>query len=642
MIVGTAGHVDHGKTALIQQLTGIDTDRLKEEKARGLTIEAGFAYPGTDAELDLGFVDVPGHERFIHNMLAGSASIDTVLLVVAADDGVMPQTLEHVQILQLLGLTDGVVALTKIDLVDEVRCTLVQREITTLLADTPLASAPVYPLSSRSGEGVAALRDALWSMAAEPRQVPVQGQFRLAIDRAFSKPGAGLVVTGTALSGRVRQGDSVRLVASGRTARVRRLRRQHRHSDQARQGDRIALNLTGAGIDRDDIQRGDWVVADTLETPALKRLDVHFQLLDGTAVMAHWTPVHIHLGVTRVMGRVALLEGLRLAPGSRMLGQLVLDRPVHACLGDRFVIRDQGGHATLGGGVVLDGDTPRRGQRAPKRLAWLSALVDAVESGPPVELRRPLQVALDAWPDGLDLTTIARHTNTPLDALIALVESLAGRVVVTQHKAWAFSLQAIEALETRMLAIVAANHHHEPSMPGTERARLNRQAMPGIPGAVFRPLLRALIDAGRLERQGPFVSLPGHQAGLDAANETLWQRLAPLISATPFQPPRVRDMAHDKGLDEQRLRDTLTACARLGRLYQVRKDHFYLDSAVRDMAAIIHKLEAQQGVIRSADFRDRIATGRKLAIHILEFFDRLGYTRRVRDERVIRQADLWH
>lgn len=179
-------------------------------------------------------------------------------------------------------------------------------------------------------------------------------------------------------------------------------------------------------------------------------------------------------------------------------------------------------------------------------------------------------------------------------------------------------------------------------MPGTERARLNRQAMPGIPGAVFRPLLRALIDAGRLERQGPFVSLPGHQAGLDAANETLWQRLAPLISATPFQPPRVRDMAHDKGLDEQRLRDTLTACARLGRLYQVRKDHFYLDSAVRDMAAIIHKLEAQQGVIRSADFRDRIATGRKLAIHILEFFDRLGYTRRVRDERVIRQADLWH
>ncbi|SFU53116.1 selenocysteine-specific translation elongation factor [Halomonas korlensis] len=646
MIVGTAGHVDHGKTALIQQLTGIDTDRLKEEKARGLTIEAGFAYPEADTELDLGFVDVPGHERFIHNMLAGSAGIDTVLLVVAADDGVMPQTIEHVQILQLLGLTNGIVALTKIDLVDEARSAEVQREIAALLADTPLAGAPIYPLSSRSGEGVAALRDALWSMAAAPRQAPVQGQFRLAIDRAFSKPGAGLVVTGTALSGRVRQGDPVRLVASGRTARVRRLRRQHRPSDQARQGDRVALNLAGAGIERDDVQRGDWVVADALETPALKRLDIHLQLLDGTAVMAHWTPVHVHLGVTRVMGRVALLEGPRLAPGGRMLSQLVLDRPVHACLGDRFVIRDQGGHATLGGGVVLDGNPPRRGQRAPTRLAWLAALAEAVadasRKGPPIELRRPLQVALDARPDGLDLAAIAWHTNTPLDALVAIVESLEGRVVVAQHEVRAFSHQAIEALETRMLDIVAANHQREPAMPGTERARLNRQAMPGIPGAVFRPLLKALIDAGRLERQGPFVALPGHRAGLDAADETLWQRLAPLLAATPFQPPRVRDMARDEGLDEQRLRAALTACARLGRLYQVRKDHFYLDTAVRDMAAIIQRLEAQHGTVRCADFRDRIATGRKLAIHILEFFDSLGYTRRVRDERVIRQADLWH
>ncbi|NIC05213.1 selenocysteine-specific translation elongation factor [Billgrantia bachuensis] len=646
MIVGTAGHVDHGKTALIQHLTGIDTDRLKEEKARGLTIEPGFAYPEVADGVELGFVDVPGHARFLHHMLAGSAGVDTVLLVVAADDGVMPQTVEHLQILTLLGLDRGLVALTKVDRVDAARRRRVREEIATLLADTPLAGAAITDVSSHSGEGVEALRDRLWTLAATQRTTPAQGHFRLAVDRVFTKSGAGLVVTGTAFAGRVSQDDEVRLVPSGLTARVRGLRRQHRDSERAQQGDRVALNLAGPGISREAIQRGDWVVAEALEAPPLRRLDVQLHLLEGVPAVKHWAPIHAHLGVTRLSGRLSLLEGQRLAPGGSMLGQLVLDEPVHACLGDRFVIRDPGGRLTLGGGVVLDGDPPRRGQRRPERLAWLTALAGCAAAGPPFDLDPPLRQALDRRPEGFDLIALARNANVDAAELTARTEALGGRVIATQGQCRAFSQEAILALQARLLDTVAANHEREPSMLGTERGRLARQTMPELPEAVCRELLASLVERGELAAHGPFVALPEHRAALSEADEALWQRLEPLIAAAPFQPPRVRDLATSESLgetslDEARIREVLIACARLGRLYQVRRDHFYPAAAVAEMAAIVQALAQEHGRIRAAAFRDRIGTGRKLAIHILEFFDRVGYTRRIGDERVIRHAGMW-
>ncbi|TVP51242.1 MAG: selenocysteine-specific translation elongation factor [Halomonas sp.] len=642
MIVGTAGHVDHGKTALIQQLTGIDTDRLKEEKARGLTIEAGFAYPEVAEGIELGFVDVPGHHRFLHNMLAGSAGIDTALLVVAADDGVMPQTIEHVQILGLLGVDRGVVAVTKIDRVDEPRRQEVRREITSLLAGTPLAKAPLYDVSSHSGEGVEALRDTLWAQAAHPHASSPHGHFRLSVDRVFALPGAGLIVTGTALSGCIAKGDQVRLVPDGHKARVRQLRRQHRESEQARQGDRVALNLAGAGVERDRIRRGDWVVAESLETPSIKRLDVQLRLLASAAPLKHWTPVHIHLGAAHLMGRVSLLEGQRLEPGNNMLGQLVCDTPVHACLGDRFVIRDHSGHITLGGGIALDGDPPRRGQRTPGRLAWLAALAECASAAPPYDLHEPLRAALDLHPDGLDLHAMARNLNSSVEELTPLVESSAGQVLTAEGEVRALSWAAVESLRVRITQVVADNHESEPAMLGTERERLNRQAAPRLPAPLFRCLLKPLIEAGQLDSSGPFISLPGHRAALSDHDEALWQRLEPLLAEAPFQPPRVRDLAATSGLDEQRVRQALTACARLGRLYQVRKDHFYLASATHELANIAREVMEEHGAIRSAEFRDRIGTGRKLAIHILEFFDRIGFTRRVRDERCIRRTALWN
>ncbi|MCC5881415.1 MAG: selenocysteine-specific translation elongation factor [Halomonas sp.] len=640
MIVGTAGHVDHGKTALIQQLTGIDTDRLKEEKARGLTIEPGFAYPEVEEGVELGFVDVPGHVRFLHHMLSGSIGVDTVLLVVAADDGVMPQTVEHLQILTLLGLDRGLVAMTKVDRVDAARRRRVREEITALLADSPLAGAAIHEVSSTSGEGIEDLRERLWGLASKPLEAAVHGHFRLAVDRVFTKAGAGVVVTGTALAGHISEGDTIRLVASGTKARVRGLRRLHRDSEQAWQGDRVALNLSGDGISRDIIPRGDWVVAEALETPGLQRLDMEWQLLDTAPCLKHWAPIQVHLGVGRYSGRLSLLEGQHLAPGKRMLGQLVLDEPVHACLGDRCVIRDPSVGVTLGGGVVLEGDPPRRGQRRPERLAWLSALA-ASTAHSPLDLTPALKEGLRLKPEGVDLDALARNANVELSTLVETVVALGGETLEDRGRSRAFSADTVAALQHRLLDTVAANHQREPSMLGTERGRLTRQAIPQLPEATGRQLIERLIERGRLEPHGPFVALPGHLATLSEADEALWRRLEPLIAATPFQPPRVRDLAEGESLDEARIREALTACARLGRLYQVRRDHFYPAAAVAEMATIVQALEHEHGRINAAAFRDRIGTGRKLAIHILEFFDKVGFTRRIGDERVVRNAEMW-
>lgn len=316
MIVGTAGHIDHGKTSLVKALTGIDADRLKEEKARGITIDLGFAYKPTADGGVLGFVDVPGHERLVRNMLAGATGIDHVLLVVAADDGPMPQTREHLAILDLLGLTRGAVVLTKSDLVPDARLAEVRAEIDALLQPTGLAGSPVFAVSNLTGAGMAALEQHL--LLAQQAQAPAaaDGLFRLAVDRCFSLAGIGTVVTGTAVSGRVAVGDRVLVSPRKLPVRVRGLHAQNRESQRGLAGQRLALNLAATGLEKSDIARGDWIVAEAAHA-ATRRIDARLRLLAGEARdLAHWTPVHLHLGACDVGARVVLLEGPALAPGA--------------------------------------------------------------------------------------------------------------------------------------------------------------------------------------------------------------------------------------------------------------------------------------------------------------------------------------
>ena len=345
MIVATAGHVDHGKTSLVRALTGIDTDRLPEEKQRNLTIDLGFAYVPLEDGGVLGFVDVPGHERFIRNMLCGVAAVDYALVVVAADDGVMPQTEEHLAILDLLGVEAGAVAITKTDRVDPGRVDEVAEEVELYLDETRLAGAACFPVSSVDGSGMDALKAHLESVAHTVRRRPAGGHFRLAVDRAFTVVGAGLVVTGTAFSGSVSVDDRLLLSPARIPVRVRGIHAQDRKAERGRAGERLALNIVGQSLGRDDVARGDWVVEEAAHLPA-RRIDATVRILsDETRPVAHWTPVHVHLAAADVTGRLALLEARSLAPGESGLAQLVLDRPIGAMHGDRFVLRDQSGDA---------------------------------------------------------------------------------------------------------------------------------------------------------------------------------------------------------------------------------------------------------------------------------------------------------
>ncbi|ONG54263.1 selenocysteine-specific translation elongation factor [Pseudoroseomonas deserti] len=629
MIIGTAGHIDHGKTALVKALTGIDTDRLKEEKARGITVDLGFAYlPGETGVL--GFVDVPGHERFVHTMLAGASGIDFALLVVAADDGVMPQTREHLAILDLLGLTRGLVALSKADLADAARREAVAAEIRALLEGTGLEGAPILPVSTPSGENIDTLKAALQQAAGETAARAASGAFRLSVDRSFSLSGAGTVVTGTVLSGRVAVGDSVTVSPSGLAARVRSIHAQNRPAQEGLAGQRCALNLAGEAITKEAIARGDMVLAPALHAPT-DRIDARFRVLASEPKpLGTWFPARLHAGSTEVGARLVPLEG-PLAPGGGGWVQLVLDRAIATAAGDRFVLRDVSAQRTIGGGVFADLRPPARKRGTPERLAVLQALA---LPAPAARFRALLELP----PFLVELRGFARDQALGAGDAAALT---AAADVVTLEAAGlvqAMSASRWTAFAEGIAAALAAYHEEHPDQQGIGRERLRLLATPRLPAAAFRVALDRLAGAGLLVAEGSFLRLPGHELRLDPADEAIWEKVAPaLAGGARFRPPRTRDLAQTFELAEPEMRRLLKACARQGRIDQVAHDHFFLRATVLEMVGLAVDCgeEAEHGWFTAAAFRDRMDNGRKVAIQILDFFDRHGVTLRRGDLRRI-------
>ncbi|MED5606220.1 selenocysteine-specific translation elongation factor [Pseudomonas sp. JH-2] len=627
MIVGTAGHIDHGKTALLRALTGVEGDRRPAERERGITIDLGYVYADLGDGSLTGFIDVPGHERFVHNMLAGASGIDLVLLVVAADDGVMPQTREHLAIVELLGIPRALVALTKADRVSPQRLAEACAEVESLLAAGPLAGAPIYPVSSVTGEGVDALRQALAKAAREVHERSSQGGFRLAVDRAFSVSGAGLVVTGTAFSGSLKVGDELLLGNAGRPVRVRGLHAQNRAAEQAHAGQRVAVNLAGDRLGPDQVKRGDWLLAPELHAPTT-RIDIDLQLLPGEPrALAHWTPLHVHLGAQDVTGRVALLEDERLAPGEHAFAQLVLNAPVQTVHGDRLVLRDQSAQRTLGGGRVLDPFAPARNRRSPERLAQLQALRGE-------SLEQALPVLLEHADNGLDPKLLARQFNRPRESWRLPAELVE---ITTRGGPRLFTGERWRALGEQLLQALARFHAEQPDELGPDRDRLRRYAFAQLERPVFIALLEQALASQAVESSGPWLHLPDHRVQLGTEDEALRQRLWPLLLAGAYDPPWTRDLARELQVDEAAMRLLLRKLARLGQLHQVVKDLFYPDETIRQLAQQALQLHAEQGLIRAAAFRDRIGIGRKRSIQLLEYFDRIGFTRRFGNERRVRE-----
>jgi selenocysteine-specific elongation factor len=631
MIVGTAGHIDHGKTSLIKALTGVDTDRLKEEKARGITIDLGFAYlPAPDGTV-VGFVDVPGHERFVRTMVAGASGIDFALLAVAADDGCKPQTLEHIAILDLLGVRAGLVALTKADVVTSERLAEAEGEVRAALAGSGLAQAEILPVSAITGQGIDALRDRLFAAADDLVQRQASGRFRLSVDRAFTLSGAGVVVTGTVLSGEVRVGDRVVISPSGLAARVRGLHAQNRVAEMGRAGERCALNLAGEGVVKDALHRGDVILDAALHAPA-DRIDASLRLLPGeTAPLRQWLPVRLHHTAVEVGARLVWLDETPPAPGGATVVQLVLDRPIAAAVGDAYVIRDVSAQRTLGGGRLLDLRAPARKRRTAERRAQLEALavpepeaaLDALLSVPPhlcdwtgfVRDRALSSVQADALVEALDLIRLSEG-----EATIALPRA---------H--W-------ERFRAALLETLAAFHLETPDLQGQGRERLRLALRPRLPAPAFASALQDLAREGVIGLDGAFVRLASHTLRLTEADEALWSEVEPLLGGEArFRPLRVRDIAELLAEAEPAVRRLLKLASRLGRVDEVAPDHFFLRATVEEMAAIVAAVAASEpeGVFTAAQFRDQVDNGRKVAIQILDFFDRHGVTLRRGDLRRI-------
>lgn len=624
MIVGTAGHIDHGKTALVRALTGVETDRLAEEKTRGISIALGYAYqPQPNGDV-LGFIDVPGHERLIHTMLAGAAGIDFLLLIVAADDGVMPQTREHLQILDLLGIDQGAVALTKIDRVDKGRVSAVAQEIHRLVSGTGVAGCPVFPVSSVTGEGVDALRAHLFDQAAQQPAPSPRGGFRLAVDRSFSLKGTGTVVTGTVFSGSVDVGAELMVAPAGKTVRLRGLHAQDRPAESGRVGQRCALNL--AGIDKDAVGRGDWILTPGLCLP-VERFDARLQLSAQSPIaLRQWSPVHLHLGATHQMAHLVMLEGDVLHPGGTAFVQVVPDRPMAALHGDRFIVRDAEARHTLGGGRVLDIFAPARKRRTPERLAALSAMEAA-----PVEARIARLLDLTDW--GLDLAQLRAAWNCPELASL-LPEDC--RHVETAKASFALTESAWQGLGQRLLDGLTDYHTRLPEELGPDAARARRMWLPRLAPTIFEALVKALIDAGRLKRTGAWLHRPEHSLTLTDAEQTTAERILPLLRAAMLDPPWVRDIAKSLELDETEVRQLMRRLSGQGQLFQIVRDLFFVPEALEQLLDTVRRLEHEETGVRAAAFRDRTGIGRKRSIQILEYFDRIGLTRRVRDVHRLR------
>jgi len=626
MIVATAGHIDHGKTTLVKALTGVDTDRLPEEKRRGVSIDLGFAYWRAAEGATIGFVDVPGHERFVRNMLAGVCAIDHVLLVVAADDGVMPQTREHLAIVDLLGVASASVALTKIDRIAPARLREVMAEVEALLAPTGFARAAVFPVAAPAGDGLGELRAALAARAATlERQCAGGRRARYVIDRAFTVPGSGTVVTGTVLDGAIAEGDRLQLSPSGLVTRVRAVQHDRRSVPRAAAGERCALNL--AGVDISDAGRGGWLLDSALHAPT-QRLDIRLRLLPEEEA-AHWTPVHVHIGTAHVPARVALRRGATLGPGATAHARLVLEQPVAALHGDRFILRDASARRTLGGGVVIDPWPPARRQPPAQRAQQLAAMEKPGAAA-------SLAALAECTPEGVDLDRWQRTRNLDPGSLPGL---LADAGLVALGPTLALPRERVQRLHAAIEAAVDRCHREQPQAAGMEALALRRACGESLPLRVFDAVLRALAAVQRVEVASGRVRRPGHVSTRNPADQRMWQMASPALAAAGLRGLTVAQLAADTGLKEMLLHDLLRRQAAGGEVVRVTDDRYYLRSTMAAFAAVAHELvqTLPAGHFGAADYRDRTGLGRQLSIRVLEALDRLGVTLRIGDVRCMRQ-----
>ncbi len=630
VIIGTAGHVDHGKTNLIRALTGIETDRLREEKERGISIELGFANLTLPSGRTAGIVDVPGHERFIKNMLAGVSGIDLVLLVIAADEGVMPQTREHFDILQLLQVKNGIVVLTKIDLVEKDWLDLVQEEIRDFLSGTTLESAPIIPVSSVTGEGIPLLINTIDKLLEDASEKPVFGQMRLPVDRVFSVTGFGTVVTGTMVSGEIVVGEEVEIMPSNIITRVRGLQVHGQKVERASAGQRVAVNL--AGVEVEQINRGNVVCSVKSLNPSY-RLDTKLHLLESAGKpLKHRARVRLHIGTDEILGRAILLDREELLPGEDAYVQLQLEDTAVAGKGDRFVIRSYSPMHTIGGGVVIDAAPKRHKRYKPEVIAALATK----EKGTPEELtlqyveNQKVPVAAADIAQGVNLADAEVES-----ALHKLLEQQAVKEIDTEGKKIYLTAAAYQRCAEQITAALTEYHKQYPLREGYPKEELRSRMFSAMNNKVFQGLLQTMADEGILFVNPQTAALPNFTGEPVGKAAVIVKKIEQLLKANGYQPPNWKDVLKETGLNPDEAAEVLNYLLRTAKISKIADNIYFHSETLQTAQEKIVQFIKTNNSISVAEARDLLQTSRKYALPLLEYFDRQRITRRQEDNRVL-------
>jgi selenocysteine-specific elongation factor len=626
-IIGTAGHIDHGKTTLVRAMTGIDTDRLKEEKKRGISIELGFAPFTLPSGQKAAIVDMPGHERFIRHMLAGAFGIDIVLLTIAADEGVMPQTREHMDIIELLGVNKGIVVITKKDLVDEEWLMLMEEEVQEYIDTTILKDAAVIAVSAVTREGIPELMALIEKLASEVEEKPVWGQARLPIDRVFTVSGFGTVVTGTLWSGQLRIGDILELMPVQKPVRVRTIQVHNEKVDTAYAGQRVAVNLQG--VELADIKRGYLLATAGYLSPSY-RVDARLHLLSSSKrTLKNWNRVRFHLGTDETLGRVVLLDRDELQAGDEAYAQIVMEKPVVACKGDRFVIRYYSPVNTIGGGIIIDGN-------APKQKRFREDVLDELVIKEEGSLYDVVLHELESHPEEfISVSELSKRTGSGQEQIKQELQQLVDDEKIIKIKDQVYiSTYGVQVINARIVETLAQYHRQYPMRSGYPREDMRSRFFKQLNPKDFNLIIKQLEEQGSLSSRHNQLMLPQHMPQPGGRDRETIAQITKIMEEQMFTPPGLEELMAVSGRSEQEFGEIMAYMIDAGILVKINQDTVFSNQAIEEGKKRLLAYFEQEPELSLATARDILNTTRKYALPLIEYYDRIRFTHRVGDIRV--------
>ncbi|MBW2466984.1 MAG: selenocysteine-specific translation elongation factor [Deltaproteobacteria bacterium] len=633
IILGTAGHVDHGKTSLIKALTGIDTDRLKEEKERGITIELGFAFLDLPCGHRLGIVDVPGHEKFVKNMVAGASGMDLVAFIIAADEGIMPQTREHFEICRLLGIKRGIIVITKKDMVEPDWLELVTDDVRTYFAGSFLEDAPLIPVSSTTGEGIEEVRNVLDALVAASGFSEPHGPFRMPVDRVFSMKGFGTVITGTAISGRIKTGEDLMFYPGRQVGKIRGMQVHNVDTQEAEAGHRTAINLQG--LEKESINRGEMAAAvDCLQPSYL--LDGRFIFLESNKKpYKNRSRVRVHAGTAEIMARIVLLEDEELAPGSEANVQILLEEQVGCWPGDKYVVRSYSPISTIGGGIIYNGSPRKR-----KRFRPINKEIFKTYSENNPEELVLLHIQENGY-NGLTLEKLAVKTGIfgkRLNKILQLPISSRKILVVEQDKQRMVSTEVYQKLIEKFSSVLTEYHKNNPLKAGLPKEELRSLLYRGLDQRLFQFLLNDLQKKKVIVQDQALIRMADHRISMKDEEVNLRRELEVFYNQAGLAPPTLKEvMAKFGRYQHQLLKEVLTIMMNENQLVKVSEDLYFYKPAVENLKEKLVALLAKENEIDMPKFKDLTGLSRKFSVPLLEYFDRIKVTIRVGDKRILRE-----